>query len=395
MPAPFDAAVYRKRLDLVYARMSQRGIHALYLPPSGDLEYLTGFRRRKAAHTDIVQPADWMFGALITPYAGVYVLAPYMVTSYAIAQAAGKAWINDVVRVPEHGDPMAFLAALPRRFGLGDLHGITLAVGNRIAAETVFALNAAFPGLSVVAAGDIVSQLRQVKGPDELALMRHAAAIADRAFEAVLGKLKPGITDLDVATEVDYQLHVHGAEWTSFPTGIVFSGKTDPRNAEESREVGPPARRRLEPGMHIAFDFGAVYQGYCSDFGRTVFCGEPSAEERRIHDLVMAAQAAGMAEMRADQSTGQSADNAARSVLAAAGYAEHFWHRLGHGIGCDVHEPPFLTASEQRTLQSGMTFTVEPSVLKQGVAIRVEDVVLVTPTGGESLNHASHDLIVI
>ena len=100
MPAPFDAAVYRRRLDLVYARMSQRGIHALYLPPSGDLEYLTGFRRRKAAHTDIVQPADWMFGALITPYAGVYVLAPYMVTSYAIAQAAVKPWINDVVRVP-------------------------------------------------------------------------------------------------------------------------------------------------------------------------------------------------------------------------------------------------------------------------------------------------------
>ena len=147
--------------------------------------------------------------------------------------------------------------------------------------------------------------------------------------------------------------------------------------------------------MHIAFDFGAVYQGYCSDFGRTVFCGEPSAEERRIHSLVMAAQAAGMAEMRADQSTGQTADKAAREVLVAAGYGEHFWHRLGHGIGCDVHEPPFLTSSEQRTLQSGMTFTVEPSVLKQGVAIRVEDVVLVTPAGGECLNHASHDLIVI
>ncbi len=186
-----------------------------------------------------------------------------------------------------------------------------------------------------------------------------------------------------------------GAEWTSFPTGIVFSGATDPRDEDSAREVGPPGRRTLEPGMHIAFDFGAVYQGYCSDFGRTVFCGAPEPELRRVHELIMQAQAAGMAAMKAGQAKGQDADKAARSLIAEAGYGDFFWHRLGHGIGCDVHEPPFLTASETRTLEAGMTFTVEPSVLKKGIAVRVEDVVVVTPDGGVSLNTATKELLVI
>ncbi len=225
--------------------------------------------------------------------------------------------------------------------------------------------------------------------------MRKATAIADQAFAAVLARLKPGITDLDVATEVDYQLQALGAEWTSFPTGIVFSGKTDPRDEDSAREVGPPGHQVLAPGMHIAFDFGAVYQGYCSDFGRTVFCGDPDPELRRIHDLIMTDQAAGMAAMKAGQAKGQDVDKAARSLIAEAGYGDFFWHRLGHGIGIDVHEPLFLTASETRTLEAGMTFTVEPGVLSKGIAVRVEDVVLVTPEGGESLNTTTKELLVI
>ncbi len=124
--APFPAATYRRRLQRLYQRMGRRGIHALYLPPSGDLEYLTGFRRRKAANTDIVQPADWAYGAILTPYAGVYLVAPYMVSSYARAHGAPNPVVNDVIYVPEHGDPIAFMTSLPRRFGLGDLGTLPL-----------------------------------------------------------------------------------------------------------------------------------------------------------------------------------------------------------------------------------------------------------------------------
>ncbi len=393
---PFDAAVYQNRQNKVFARMQTRGIAALYLPPSGDLEYLTGFRRRRAAHTDIVQPADWMYGAILVPGIGTYVVAPYMVSSYVRHHVADKPWLRDVLYVPEHDDPMRFLAGLPARFGLpGSLGGYTLAVGNRIWAQSVLSMHGAFPALRLVAAGDLVSDLRQVKEPGELALMRRAAAIADAAFAAVVTKLKAGITDLEVATEVDYQLQLLGAEWTSFPTGIVFAGRQDRRGADEAREVGAPVRQTLAPGMHVSFDFGAVYQGYCSDFGRTVFCGDPDPELAAIYELIMRAQTAGMAVMRAGEATGADADRAARSLIVGAGYGDAFWHRLGHGIGIDVHEPPFLTASEPRTLQAGMTFTVEPSVLRPGAAIRVEDVVLVAAGGGESFNQATRGLVVV
>jgi len=394
--ASFPPEVYRQRQSLVFQRMQQRGIHALYLPPSGDLEYLTGFLRRRAGSTDIVQPADWLFGVLMVPGFGSFVIAPYMVSNYVRSHVADKPWLKDVLYVPEHEDPHAFLAALPRRFGLGGgLGGFTLAVGNRMWAETVFGLQRAFPGLRVVPAGDLVSLSRMVKAPAELELMRRAASIADQAFAAVVGKLRPGMTDLDVATEVDYQLQLHGASHPSFPTGLIFSGQADVRDEHEAREIGGAARQVLRPGMHIAFDFGAVYQGYCSDFGRTVFCGEPSKEQRRLYDLVMAAQAAGIAAMRAGEATGADVDRTARSVLADAGYGGDFWHRLGHGIGCDVHEPIFLTSSETRLIEAGMTFTVEPSVLRLGTAIRVEDVILATPAGGTSLNEATRELIVV
>jgi len=393
---PFSSDVYRRRLARVSARMQSRGLSALFLPPSGDLEYLTGFMRRPAANTDIVQPADWLYGVLLVPLVGVYVLAPFMVANYVRHHVKDRPWLKDVIYLPEHDDPRAFLAGLPRRFGLASVSGFRLAVGNRTWAETVHHLQQALPGLQVVPVGDLVSELRAVKEPDELERMRRAAAVADTAFAAVVGKLQPGLTDLDVAAEVDYQLHLAGAGHTSFPTGITFAGQGDARGADAAREIGPPARLRLEQGMHIAFDFGAVVDGYCSDFGRTVFCGEPEPEMARLYELVMAAQAAGMAAMRADgQATGADADRAARQLIVEAGYGEWFWHRLGHGIGVDVHEPPFLTASEERRLEAGMTFTVEPSVLRQGTAVRVEDVVVVTPQGGEHLNQATRELIVI
>ena len=181
-----------------------------------------------------------------------------------------------------------------------------------------------------------------------------------------------------------------GADFNSFPTNVVF---TNP--AKDPELSLRKAERRLEPGDAVVFDFGCIYQGYASDFGRSAFAGEPPAEYRRMHELVLSAQQAGMAAMAAGRVTAAEADASARQVLEKGGYGPEFSHRLGHGIGVTVHEPPWLDMVNRTVLQTGMTFTVEPSVLKQGVAIRVEDVVLVTPTGGENLNRAPHDLLVV
>jgi Xaa-Pro aminopeptidase len=137
-----------------------------------------------------------------------------------------------------------------------------------------------------------------------------------------------------------------------------------------------------------------VLDGYVNDFGRTVHCGDPDAELRRIHDLVMAAQANGMAAMKAGQITAEGANVAARRVIEEAGYGPNFFHRLGHGIGIDVHEPPFLANGDKSVLQANMCFTVEPSIWVEGRCFtRVEDVVVVASEGAFSLNQTTREIL--
>ena len=137
--------------------------------------------------------------------------------------------------------------------------------------------------------------------------------------------------------------------------------------------------------MNYVFDFGAVLDGYCYDFGRSVFFGEPDKEYRRVYELVIASQAAGIAALKAGN-TCEQADAAARTIISDAGFGHAFRHRLGHGIGMDVHEPPFLTHGDATLLQPGMCFTAEPSIfVPNQFGARVEDIVVVGATGGQAL----------
>ena len=151
----------------------------------------------------------------------------------------------------------------------------------------------------------------------------------------------------------------------------------------------------LDPPVSVSFDFGAVYDGYCYDFGRSVFFGDPGEEYRRVYALVMQSQAAGIAALRTGN-TCEQADAAARAVIVEGGYGEAFRHRLGHGIGMDVHEPPFLTTGDTTELRPGMCFTVEPSIfMPHHLGARVEDVVVVRAGGGEPLTSGFQELYVV
>jgi D-alanyl-D-alanine dipeptidase len=151
----------------------------------------------------------------------------------------------------------------------------------------------------------------------------------------------------------------------------------------------------LEAPVAISYDMGGVYEGYCYDFGRSVYFGEPDAEYRRVYELVIGAQSAGIAALRAGNTCAQ-ADAAARQVIVEGGYGEAFMHRLGHAIGMDVHETPFLTASDSTVLQPGMCFTAEPSIfIPHKLGCRVEDVVVVRADGGEPLTTGFKQLYVV
>ena len=234
--------------------------------------------------------------------------------------------------------------------------------------------------------------LRRIKGEDELAIMRKAGEITEAAYAATLPKLRHGMTNLDLITEVNYQLRLHGGKTHSFVTAFYNMGRSFPFDFHNRDEV---LLIPLEPPVSVSYDFGAVYDGYCYDFGRSVFFGEPDEEYRRVYDLVMASQAAGIAALRAGNTCAQ-ADAAARQVIVDGGYGPAFRHRLGHGIGLDVHESPFLTAGDDTVLQPGMCFTVEPSIfLPRHMGARVEDVVVVREGGGEPLTWGYQGLHVV
>ncbi len=380
---------YSVRLQQARSRMAERNIGLMFLPPGANLFYLTGIRRPKADNTDTNAYGDWAVGAFVGLQEGIVLAAPRMGGGYYVDEAQGKPWFKAVRIIKEEESPLDVLREVVGQFNLGNQQ---VAVAERTWAQTTLALQSILPDNHVVSASSVIDPLRMIKEEGALDLMRKAGQITGAAFEAALAQIQLGMTEYELAQEIDYQYHELGAEYTSFETGIRFNGPDNPVGAGAQRAT----ERKLMPGDSITFDFGCVYKGYCSDFGRSAFVGEPPADYLRVHDIVLRAQAEAMKAMKAGQITAREANAIARGVIQAEGYDEGFTHRLGHGIGITVHEPPFLDQVNDTVLQANMTFTVEPSIRLPGwYSNRVEDVVVVTATGAVSLYTTPRHLYII
>ncbi len=378
--------MYANRLDQFLHRLADAADLA-FLPISADLQYLTGLPRDLPSFGAVLHPGAWAEGLWAAPGH-----TPVLILTRMSAEFSGLAGVADVrVRLlGDHDDPAVLVRDVLREFGISGQARIALS--DRALAETVVAVQRLVEGARFLSATDLLRPLRRIKSPQEMALLRRAGEITEAAFAVVLAMLKPGMTELDIIAEVDYQLQRHGSLGPSFPTTLYCSGPRHPLIFGKRTET---QNRVLLPPVAVLFDFGAIYEGYCYDFGRTVAFGEPPEDLRRYFDLVMASQAAGIAALRVG-ATCEQADAAARAVIAEAGLGNLFRHRLGHGIGLDVHEPPFLTAGDSTVLEEGMTFTVEPSITTfDGFSARVEDVVAVGADGGEPLTHGFQTLYVV
>jgi Xaa-Pro aminopeptidase len=376
---------YTARLQRVQELMAAQNIDLLFLQRSANLHYLTGIEREEQNFGNTMYPGEWLTGAWIAPGRAPILTIPRMLAAFHVDITG-----YDVRVLPDAGDP----AALAREVldALGAPASVTIALDDRAWAETLMGLQALRTAARFVSAAPIMRPLRLIKGEDDLAIMRQAGAITEAAFADVLPRLRHGMTTLDLMTEVNYQLRRHGSLAPSFVTAFYNMGVNFPfdfHNREETLLLP------LDAPVSVSFDFGGVLDGYCYDFGRSVFFGEPGDEYRRVYGLVMGAQAAGIAALRAGN-TCEQADAAARAVITDAGYGEAFRHRLGHGIGMDVHEPPFLTAGDKTVLRPGMCFTVEPSIfIPHQLGCRVEDVVVVRDDGGEPLTTGFQPLYVV
>ena len=244
--------------------------------------------------------------------------------------------------------------------------------------------NQAGDRLGLKPAGEMIEELRVVKDRGEIEAMRSAGKLTAEVFAEVLPQIRPGVTERDLAAEVEYRMRKKGADGAAFET-IVASG---PRSAHPH---ACPSSKTLQESELVILDLGAILNGYSADMTRTIFLGEPNRRVRKLYSAVLTAQARAIQAVRDAIPAGQ-IDSTARRVLARRGMARYFTHSTGHGVGLEIHERPRLRKGETVRLRSGSVVTVEPGVYLEGLGgIRIEDTVLVGPDGPEVLTPASKE----
>lgn len=241
-------------------------------------------------------------------------------------------------------------------------------------------------GVEWVPTAGLVEQLRLLKDEGEIQKIRKAAEIADSAFTHILSYIKPGVTENEVALELEYTMRKLGASAPSFDT-IVASGY------RSAMPHGRASNKKIEAGELVTLDFGAVCEGYVSDMTRTVAVGEISPKLHEIYRVCLEAQQKGVEELGPGM-TGQEADALCRDYITFRGYGDAFGHATGHGIGLDIHEGPTLSLNSEIILQPGMVVTVEPGIYLPGVGgVRIEDDLLITEDGSEIITKSKKELI--
>jgi Xaa-Pro aminopeptidase len=369
------------RLERVREGMKTAGLEVLYVGHSVDLEYLLGVDRRLHHYGASHFFGEWAVGAVIRLEGDPILLVPRHMAEFHFDVSAEP----PPMRVfTEKDDPRAVV-----KDAVGEAPN-TIGVNLDAPAELVLTLQELLPSTRVVLAADLLARVRAIKSEVELEAMRAACLLADQVFEESLTVVRPDLTEVELAEWIVNRMKELGAITESFDTAIFPMGAREARPAKERL-----SKRKIGEDISVSYDFGAGLAGYCSDFGRTIYIGKPTERFRQAYDAVIASQAAGAKALRPG-ARACDVDGAARQVIADAGFGEHFRHRLGHAIGKDVHEPPYLDVVDTTPLEANMTFTIEPSVFITGeFGARVEDVYVVTREGGVRLNRASAELVVL
>ena len=266
-----------------------------------------------------------------------------------------------------------------------------LSVETEITVEQLERLRELFPTLKITPnqkLSDTIRKMRLVKSEDELENIKKAQRIAERAFENILNYIRVGVSEKQIAAELDYYMRRAGAEKSAFDT-IVVSGKRG------SMPHGEPSYKTIAPNEFVTMDFGAVVGGYHSDMTRTVAVGSVTEAMETVYNTVLSAQKKALETIKANAEL-QSVDAAARDEIKKAGFGEFFTHSTGHGVGLEIHEAPNLSLRSEGTLSVGNIVTVEPGIyIPQKFGVRIEDMVYVTETGCENLTKSDKSLIIL
>ena len=376
-PSSQSGGAGAERLARTRALLDRLGLEALLVSRGALKRWLSGFVLLRGE-----DPSHGFAGTLLITRDEQLILADSRYREQAAAEAPGWTLIVSTHRLDEEL-PELFAPRAIARCGV-EAAILSHATWDRIAA--------AAPSTELVPVDDDLQELRIVKDAAEQATLARACAMTDASFEELLPHIRPGVSELKLAWQLEDLIRHRGAEAVAFDSIVLFG-------ARAAMPHGRPSDARLETGQAVLLDFGVQVDGYRSDMTRTVFCGEPDSESRGLYQLVADAQRVGEQAVHPGVA-GTEVHAAAAAHIAAAGVPP-FEHGLGHGIGLETHEPPSLRRVAEpgrlgRTIEIGMAFTIEPGIYLPGqIGIRIEDDYLLAGDGLRRLTASSRDLIVV
>jgi Xaa-Pro dipeptidase len=364
--------LYLSRIKKVQEKMCNESYDSLLLGPTPNMFYFTGLQTSPDERLQlIIIPAEGKPAAVL-PEMYMDKVKSVLDSSFTV-----EAWTDDK-------DPFQLAGSQIKEF-----KNKRLAVDNTIRADHLIGLINILPDSDFTEAEPLTKSLRAYKDEDEIRLMHEAAKMADQVMGRIRELIKPGMREKELATLIEME-YKKVADDISFKP-IVASGP----NAAQPHHS--PGDRQLEKGDFIVVDCGAVYRGYCSDITRTFCLGKTTAEMKDVYEAVKEANVAAFRALQKNIGlSGAGTDAVARKIITDAGYGPYFNHRLGHGIGLEVHEAPYLVEGNEEPLQKGAAFTIEPGIYLSGkFGVRIEDVAVITGEGPRLLTAFNRELIEI
>lgn len=359
-----------QRIEQLMLSMIEKGLDGLLVTDPKHVYYLTGFAS---------DPHERFLGLLLERGE-----EPVLITPALDAEAAHAA--SSVQNIVTHSDTDNPYQVLKQQFkgSIGTL-GIEK---EQLTVARYEELTAVVSAKQYSDIGPLLRSMRVNKSPEEVKRMQHAIHLIEEVLRQGLKSVKAGVTEIEIVAELEYLMKKLGAEGPSFDTMVLSGPKT-------ALPHGAPGDRKIQHGDLLMFDMGVYANGYASDITRTFAVGEISSELKSIYNAVLEANLQGIQAIKPGV-TLASVDQAARNAIEKAGYGPYFLHRLGHGLGIDVHEYPSVHGNNSDLVQSGMIFTVEPGVYVAGLGgVRIEDDIFVTDNGVEVLTSYPKELITL
>ncbi|MFG6119704.1 M24 family metallopeptidase [Thalassobacillus sp. B23F22_16] len=362
------------RLEKLANQLKSEGLDAAFINAKENFFYLSGF------HTD---PHERLIGLMIFPEDDPIAVVPGMER----AQLREAGWKYEVISYADHEDPWAMLGKSVKEKATDEINIIGIEKDVLSYGRSELLLQQ-FPEAKVKDIAGILNNMRVIKDASEVEIIRRAAELADYGVQVGTEALQTGITEMEVLAKIEYELKKKGVREMSFSTMVLFGEKS-------GQPHGSPGDRRLQRGDFVLFDLGVVLEGYTSDITRTFIYQSASDQQREIYDTVLKAQKASLGISKPGTRIGD-LDQTARDIIEVAGYGDKFPHRIGHGMGINVHEFPSMSHLNDGQLKEGMVYTIEPGIYDPAIGgVRIEDDVLVTDEGYETLTKFPKELQVI